>query len=176
MVGRWVEIRGSTLLTAISSCSTDGFSNNFPHPLRLPAMSLIAHRSQWVRCSNRHCRATVRSGDARCARCGSGQSAQAPIPARARLRHCANTACRAFILDSDTRCSHCGCEAPAFKAFRFGVAVIVRMAKVGLAVGVLLLLVLWALRVNQAPEGTEPGFGNPSESTAPRSPNSPAAE
>lgn len=164
------------MLTAISSCSTDGFSNNFPHPLRLPAMSLIAHRSQWVRCSNRHCRATVRSGDARCARCGSGQSAQAPIPARARLRHCANTACRAFILDSDTRCSHCGCEAPAFKAFRFGVAVMVRMAKVGLAVGVLLLLVLWALRVNPAPEGTEPGFGNPSESTAPRSPNSPAAE
>jgi hypothetical protein len=46
----------------------------------------------------------------------------------------------------------------------------VRMAKVGLAVGVLLLLVLWALRVNQAPEGPEPGFGHPSEATTPRSP------
>jgi len=176
VVERCVEIRGSALLAAISSCSTDGFSNNFPHQLRLPAMSLVAHRSQWVRCSNRHCRATVRSGDARCARCGSGQSAQAPIPARARLRHCANTACRAFILDSDTRCSHCGCEAPAFKAFRFGVAVMVRMAKVGLAVGVLLLLVLWALRVNPAPEGPEPGLGHLSEATAPRSPNRPAEE
>jgi hypothetical protein len=68
-------------------------------------MSLIARRSQWVRCSNRHCRATV--------------------------------------------------------------AVMVRMAKVGLAVGVLLLLVLWALRVNPAPEGAEPGIGNPSEATTP---------
>jgi hypothetical protein len=77
-------------------------------------MSLIARRSQWVRCSNRHCRATV--------------------------------------------------------------AVMVRMAKVGLAVGVLLLLVFWTLRVNPAPERTEPGFGNPSESTAPSSTSSPAAE
>ena len=170
MVGRWIEIRGSALLAAISSCSTDGFSNNFPHLLRLPAMSLIAYRSQWVRCSNRHCRATVRSGDSRCARCGSGQSAQAPIPARARLRHCANNACRAFILDSDTRCSHCGCEAPAFKAFRFGVAVMGRMAKVGLAMGIMLLLTLWAFRVSQAPGGPGPGFGNPSKSTTPSSP------
>lgn len=176
MVGRWAETRGSALLAAISSCSTDGFSNTFPHQLRLPAMSLIAHRSQWVRCSNRHCRATVRFEDSRCARCGSGQSAQAPIPARARLRHCANNACRAFILDSDTRCSHCGCEAPAFKAFRFGVAVMGRMAKMGFAVGILLLLVIWALRINPAPEGPEPGFGNPSKATAPRSPSSPAAE
>lgn len=176
MVGRWAETRGSALLAAISSCSTDGFSNNFPYLLRLPAMSLIAHRSQWVRCSNRHCRATVRFEDSRCARCGSGQSAQAPIPARARLRHCANNACRAFILDSDTRCSHCGCEAPAFKAFRFGVAVMGRMAKMGFAVGILLLLVIWALRINPAPEGPEPGFGNPSKATAPRSPSSPAAE
>jgi hypothetical protein len=176
VVGRWAETRGSALLAAISSCSTDGFSNNFPYLLRLPAMSFIAHRSQWVRCSNRHCRATVRFEDSRCARCGSGQSAQAPIPARARLRHCANNACRAFILDSDTRCSHCGCEAPAFKAFRFGVAVMGRMAKMGFAVGILLLLVIWALRINPAPEGPEPGFGNPSKATAPRSPSSPAAE
>lgn len=108
MVGRWIEIRGSALLAAISSCSTDGFSNNFPHLLRLPAMSLIAHRSQWVRCSNRHFRATV--------------------------------------------------------------AVMERMTTVGLADGILLLLVLWALGVNPAPEGPEPGLGNPSEATTPRSP------
>jgi hypothetical protein len=168
VVGRWVENRGSPLLAAISSCRADGFSNKFARPLRLQVMSLIAHRSQWVRCSNRHCRATVRSGDARCVRCGSGQSAQAPIPARARLRHCANNACRAFILDSDTRCSHCGCEAPAFKAFRFGVAVMGRMAKIGITVGSLILLALWALRVNQASEGPEPGPGTHSDASNPR--------
>ncbi len=176
MVGRWVKNRGSPLLAAISSCSADGFSNKFACTPRLQVMSPIAHRSQWVRCSNRHCRATVRSGDARCVRCGSGQSAQAPIPARARLRHCANNACRAFILDSDTRCSHCGCEAPAFKAFRFGVAVMGRMAKVGMAVGVLLLLAIWALRVNQASEAPGPGAGTASDANNPRSTTSTLSE
>ena len=68
------------------------------------------------------------------------------------------------------------CDAMTQALEPFGVAVMVRMAKVGLAVGVLLLLVLWALRVNPAPDGTEPGLGHPSEATAPRSPSSPAAE
>jgi hypothetical protein len=45
-----------------------------------------------------------------------------------------------------------------------------RLTTVGLAVGILLLLVLWALGVNPAPEGPEPGLGNPSEATTPRSP------
>lgn len=70
-------------------------------------MSLIARRSQWVRCSNRHCGATV--------------------------------------------------------------PVMERLTTVGLAVGVLLLLVLWALRVNQAPEGYEPGLDKPSEAKTLRS-------
>jgi hypothetical protein len=51
-----------------------------------------------------------------------------------------------------------------------------RLTTVGLADGILLLLVLWALRVNPAPEGPEPGLGHPSEATAPRSTSSPAAE
>lgn len=44
-----------------------------------------------------------------------------------------------------------------------------RLTTVGLAVGVLLLLVLWALRVNQAPEGYEPGLDKPSEAKTLRS-------
>ncbi len=113
-------------------------------------MSLIHPRSHLVRCANRHCRSMVLSGDSRCARCGSGQTPQAPLRAQARLRHCSNRACRAFILDSDTRCAHCGCEAPAFKAFRFGVTMMGRAAQVGAAVGILLLLALWVLKFDKA--------------------------
>lgn len=110
-------------------------------------MGLVAGRSQLIRCANRHCRSMVLSGDSRCARCGSGQGTQGPHRAQARLRRCGNRECRAFILDSDTRCSHCGCEAPAFKAFRFGVAVVGRGLKAGLAVALVLLLALWWVKV-----------------------------
>jgi hypothetical protein len=117
----------------------------------------------------------VLSGDSRCARCGSGQGTQGPHRAQARLRRCDNPECRAFILDSDTRCGHCGCEAPAFKAFRFGVAVLGRAVKIGLAVGIVVLLAIWVVnvekwRVEHAPTAEpipseKPGSGESGSST-----------
>ncbi len=88
----------------------------------------------------------VRFGDSRCARCGSGQTSQGPIRAQAHLQRCSNPECQAFVLNSDTRCSHCGCEAPVFKAFRFGMAALGGVLKAGVAIGVLVLLVLWVLQ------------------------------
>ena len=85
-------------------------------------------------------------GDSRCARCGSGQTTQGPIRARAHLQRCSNPECQAFVLNSDTRCSHCGCEAPAFKAFRFGMTALGGVLKAGAAIGFLILLVIWVLQ------------------------------
>lgn len=119
-------------------------------------MSLIAARSRLVRCANPYCRSVVLSGDSRCARCGSGQGTRGPHRAKASLGRCANPECRAFILDSDTRCGHCGCEARAFRAFRFGVAVLGRGLKVGLTLAVVVLLALWVVKVEQRRPGTEP--------------------
>jgi len=87
----------------------------------------------------------VRFGDSRCARCGSGQTSQGPIRAQAHLQRCSNPECQAFVLNSDTRCSHCGCEAPVFKAFRFGMTALGGVLKAGVAIGILILLVLWVL-------------------------------
>lgn len=87
----------------------------------------------------------VRFGDSRCARCGSGQTSQGPIRAQAHLQRCSNPECQAFVLNSDTRCSHCGCEAPVFKAFRFGMNALGGVLKAGVAIGILILLVLWVL-------------------------------
>ena len=88
----------------------------------------------------------VRFGDSRCARCGSGQTSQGPIRAQAHLQRCSNPECQAFVLNSDTRCSHCGCEAPVFKAVRFGVSALGGVLKAGAVIGVLILLVIWALQ------------------------------
>lgn len=107
----------------------------------------------------------VLCGDSRCARCGSGQGTQGPHRAQARLGRCANPECRAFILDSDTRCSHCGCEARAFQAFRFGIAVVGRTLKIGGVVGIALLLALWVSRVGK-PHPEPPAETLSSESPA----------
>ena len=88
----------------------------------------------------------VRFGDSRCARCGSGQTSQGPSRAQAHLQRCSNPECQAFVLNSDTRCSHCGCEAPVFKAVRFGVSALGGVLKAGAVIGVLILLVIWALQ------------------------------
>jgi len=104
----------------------------------------------------------VRFGDSRCARCGSGQTSQGPIRAQAHLQRCSNPECQAFVLNSDTRCSHCGCEAPVFKAFRFGMAALGGVLKAGVAIGVLVLLVIWVLQSGKELKNPTRDTENPS--------------
>ena len=104
----------------------------------------------------------VRFGDSRCARCGSGQTTQGPIRAQAHLQRCSNPECQAFVLNSDTRCSHCGCEAPVFKAFRFGMNALGGVLKAGVAIGVLILLVIWVLQSGKELKNPTRDTENPS--------------
>jgi len=104
----------------------------------------------------------VRFGDSRCARCGSGQTTQGPIRAQAHLQRCSNPECQAFVLNSDTRCSHCGCEAPVFKAFRFGMNALGGVLKAGVAIGILILLVLWVLQSGKELKNPTRDTENPS--------------
>jgi len=104
----------------------------------------------------------VRFGDSRCARCGSGQTSQGPIRAQAHLQRCSNPECQAFVLNSDTRCSHCGCEAPVFKAFRFGMAALGGVLKAGVAIGFLILVVLWVLQSGRELKNPTRDTENPS--------------
>ena len=108
----------------------------------------------------------VRFGDSRCARCGSGQTSQGPIRAQAHLQRCANPECQAFVLNSDTRCSHCGCEAPVFKAFRFGMNALGGVLKAGVAIGILILLVLWVLQSGKELKNPTRDTENPSASSS----------
>ena len=104
----------------------------------------------------------VRFGDSRCARCGSGQTSQGPIRAQAHLQRCSNAECQAFVLNSDTRCSHCGCEAPVFKAVRFGVSALGGVLKAGAVIGVLILLVIWVLQSGKELKNPTTTAENPS--------------
>ena len=99
----------------------------------------------------------VRFGDSRCARCGSGQTSQGPIRAQAHLQRCSNAECQAFVLNSDTRCSHCGCEAPVFKAFRFGMSALGGVLKAGAV-----MLVIWVLQSGKELKNPTKDTENPS--------------
>ena len=108
----------------------------------------------------------VRFGDSRCARCGSGQTTQGPIRAQAHLQRCSNPECQAFVLNSDTRCSHCGCEAPVFKAVRFGVSALGGVLKAGAVIGVLILLVIWVLQSGKELKNPAKDTENPSAASS----------